>query len=216
RELRECPCKDTPRRACHRCLLGYAPERDYPNLDRQEALWMLDNLLGSDGISGWDFHKDAADAEIRFADQAESDLERRFIECLDRWLSVPGNAASADHASTPTGRNGKQFTLARPDGGQVRWEVVAQKDLHGYRTRPDLLFRPIAGDTTSDGAPPLPIAVYLDGYRWHAHSRTNRIATDAAKRARLRADGILVWQITWDDVAAWDRALKDEPAPGPD
>ncbi|MGO4421499.1 DUF1998 domain-containing protein, partial [Streptomyces sp. MCAF7] len=33
RELRECPCKDTPRRACHRCLLGYAPERDYPNLD---------------------------------------------------------------------------------------------------------------------------------------------------------------------------------------
>ncbi|MYT16629.1 Distinct helicase family with a unique C-terminal domain including a metal-binding cysteine cluster [Streptomyces sp. SceaMP-e96] len=216
RELRECPCKDTPRRACHRCLLGYAPERDYKDVDRQEALWMLDHLLGSDGSSGWDVRKDAADAELRFADQAESDLERRFIECLDRWLTAPGNAASADHASTPTGRNGKQFTLTRPDGGPVRWEVVAQKDLHGYRTRPDLLFRPVAGDTTSDGAPPLPIAVYLDGYRWHASSRTNRIAADAAKRARLRADGILVWQITWDDVAAWDRALKDEPAPGPD
>ncbi|MER6843794.1 DEAD/DEAH box helicase [Streptomyces platensis] len=216
RELRKCPCKDTPRRACHRCLLGYAPERDYKDLDRQEALWMLDHLLGSDGSSGWDVRKDSADAELRFADQAESDLERRFIECLDRWLTAPGNAGSADHASTPTGRNGKQFTLTRPDGSPVRWEVVAQKDLHGYRTRPDLLFRPVAGDTTSDGAPPLPVAVYLDGYRWHASSRTNRIAADAAKRARLRADGILVWQITWDDVAAWDRALKNEPAPGPD
>ncbi|WP_030744797.1 DEAD/DEAH box helicase [Streptomyces sp. NRRL S-31] len=219
RALRECPCRDTARRACHRCLLGYAPERDYPFLDRQEALWMLDNLLGADGRSGWDFHKknkDEADARLRFADQAESDLERRFIDCLDRWLASQDNGAVADHASTPTGRPGKQFTLTRPDGSQVRWEVVAQKELHGYRTRPDLLFRPVAGDTASDGAGPLPVAVYLDGYRWHASSHANRIAADAAKRARLRADGILVWQITWDDVVAWDRALNGEGAPDPD
>ncbi|MEU6196729.1 DEAD/DEAH box helicase [Streptomyces sp. NPDC047061] len=215
--LRVCPCKDTPRRrACHLCLLGYAPERDYKDLDRQEALWMLDDLLGADGHSGWDFRKESADAEIRFAAQAESDLERRFIEALDSWLAAPENAAAADHEQTPTGRQGKQFTLARPGGGSpVRWEVVAQKDLHGYRTRPDLLFRPVAGDTTTEGAPPLSIAVYLDGYRWHASSRTNRIAADAAKRALLRADGILVWQITWDDVVAWERSLRgpqEEPA----
>ncbi|GGV07120.1 helicase [Streptomyces litmocidini] len=217
RRLRDCPCKDTPqRRACHRCLLPYAPERDYKDVDRQEALWMLDNLLGPDGRSGWDVRKEAPGAELRFADQAESDLERRFIECLDRWLALPGNVVAADHTETPTGRQGKQFTLTRPDGHPVRWEVVAQKDLHGYRTRPDLLFRPVTGDTTSDGAPPLPIAVYLDGYRWHASSRTNRIASDAAKRARLRADGILVWQITWDDVAAWDHSFKGSPEPEAD
>ncbi|WEV24869.1 DEAD/DEAH box helicase [Streptomyces sp. 71268] len=217
RRLRDCPCKDTPqRRACHRCLLPYAPERDYKDVDRQEALWMLDNLLGPDGRSGWDVRKEAPDAELRFADQAESDLERRFIECLDRWLALPGNAVAAGHTETPTGRQGKQFTLTRLDGHAVRWEVVAQKDLHGYRTRLDLLFRPVAGDTTSDGAPPLPVAVYLDGYRWHASSRTNRIASDAAKRARLRADGILVWQITWDDVAAWDHSLKGSPEPEAD
>ncbi|MCZ0970975.1 DUF1998 domain-containing protein [Streptomyces albulus] len=28
--LRECPCKKGPRQACHLCLLGYAPDRDYP------------------------------------------------------------------------------------------------------------------------------------------------------------------------------------------
>lgn len=219
RALRECPCRDTARPACHRCLLGYAKERDYPYLVRQEALWMLDDLLGADGRSGWDFHrkdKGTAEDRIRFAEQAESDLERRFIECLDRWLAGQENGAAADHTSTPTGRPGKQFTLTRPDGTDVHWEVVAQKDLYGYRTRPDLLFRPVAGDTTSDGAAPLPVAVYLDGYRWHASSHANRIAADAAKRARLRADGILVWQITWDDVVTWDRALKGEAAPDPD
>ncbi|QNE74328.1 DEAD/DEAH box helicase [Streptomyces finlayi] len=217
KRLRACPCKDdTTRRACHRCLLPYAPEREYKDVDRQEALWMLDHLLGADGGSDWDVRKEAPDARLRFADQAESDLELRFIECLDRWLAAPGNAVAADHTQTPTGRHGKQFTLPRPDGHAVRWEVVAQKDLHGYRTRPDLLFRPVAGDTTGDGAPPLPIAVYLDGYRWHASSRTNRVASDAAKRARLRADGILVWQITWDDVVAWDHALRGSPEPAAD
>ncbi|WP_445396788.1 DEAD/DEAH box helicase [Streptomyces sp. LE64] len=212
RALGACPCKDTPRRACHRCLLGYAPERDYRDLDRQEALWMLDNLLGADGHSGWDVRRESTDAPLRFVDQAESDLERRFIECLFSWLPAHEDGAGAGHQQTPTGRQGRQFTLTRPGGGPVRWEVVAQKDLHGLRTRPDLLFRPVAGDTASDGAPPLPIAVYLDGYRWHASSHTNRIASDAAKRAGLRAEGMLVWQITWDDVVAWEKELQGAPA----
>ncbi|MER5477539.1 DEAD/DEAH box helicase [Streptomyces sp. NPDC002734] len=211
--LRHCPCRDTPRRACHRCLLGYGPERDYKDLDRQEALWMLDNLLGTDGLSGWDVHKEEqADAGLRFVEQAESDLERRFVEALDRWLATLPEGA-AEHEQTPTGRPGKQFTLTRPGGAPVRWEVVAQKDLPDHRTRPDLLFRPPVGYATGDGAPPVQIAVYLDGYRWHASSRTNRIASDAAKRARLRADGYLVWQITWDDVVAWEKTLSAEPVP---
>ncbi|MCZ0970974.1 hypothetical protein O1L55_04720 [Streptomyces albulus] len=55
----------------------------------------------------------------------------------------------------------------------------------------------------------MPVAVYLDGYRWHASEAVNRIAGDAAKRARLRADGMLVWQITWDDVIAWEKELRE-------
>ncbi|MDI3402369.1 DEAD/DEAH box helicase [Streptomyces cavernicola] len=205
--LRDCSCAQGPRRSCHLCLLGYAPQREYRLIDRQEALWMLDGLLGEDGHSAWNVAKPSDGVELRFADQAESDLERRFIDCLDRWLALPENKATLEHEETPTGRQGKQFTLHRSDGSPVRWEVVAQKYLPEQVTRPDLLLRPVAGDTTADGAPPLPIAVYLDGYRWHASSRTNRIADDAAKRARLRADGTLVWQITWDDVMAWEREL---------
>ncbi|WP_329054196.1 DEAD/DEAH box helicase [Streptomyces violaceus] len=222
--LNSCPCQDGPRRACHRCLLAHAPQRDYPLVDRREALWMLDGLLGDDGHSDWHVTREQADAELRFAAQAESDLERRFIDCLDRWLAQPENGVVRDHRETPTGRLGKQIRLRRADGTYAAWEVIAQKDLTEYGTRPDLLFRPITGET-GDGSdenapleadagehPPPPVAVYLDGYRWHASARTNRIADDAAKRARLRADGMLVWQLTWDDVAAWHRALN-QPQP---
>ncbi|WP_037801852.1 DEAD/DEAH box helicase [Streptomyces sp. NRRL F-5135] len=214
--LRTCACASGPRRACHLCLLGYAPQRDYHLLDRQEALWMLDALLGQDGHERWDVRGQVAGTPVRFADQAESDLERRFLDAFDRWLADPAQHASFDHEETPTGRPGKQFTLRRGDGGVTRWELVAQKYLPEQGTRPDLLFRTVAGDTTSVGAPPLPVAVYLDGYRWHASSHTNRIASDAAKRARLRADGTLVWQITWDDVIAWEKSLAGGAAPGGD
>ncbi|WP_328951485.1 DEAD/DEAH box helicase [Streptomyces sp. NBC_00184] len=219
RVLLTCPCQKTSgRRACHRCLLPYAQnQREYKDLDRQEALWMLEGLLGPDGRSGWQIdRRPSRDADrsaqdrIRFAEQAESDLERRFITCLDTWLALPGNGG-ADHGTTPTGRQGKQFAL-RTEGRAVNWEVVAQKDLTGYRTRPDLLFRPTSGADAQAGPKPLPVAVYLDGYRWHASARTNRIASDAAKRARLRADGMLVWQITWDDVMAWEKQLAEQAA----
>ncbi|MFZ3560804.1 DEAD/DEAH box helicase [Streptomyces sp. BH055] len=226
--IRACPCGQGTRRACHLCLLGYAPQRDYKLLDRQEALWMLDALLGDDGHSGWDVVKERKDGKNRaegqgeagdadrFAQQAESDLELRFIRAFDRWLDHEDSQADNDHTQTPTGRLGKQFTLRQSDGTEVRWELVAQKYLPKHATRPDLLFRPVSGDTTQVGAPPLPVAVYLDGYRWHASSHKNRIADDAAKRARLRADGTLVWQITWDDVMAWEADLSRKPAHDPD
>jgi hypothetical protein len=217
--LRNCPCEKGPRPACHLCLLGYAPDRDYPLLDRREALWMLDDVLGVDGRSRWDVRRVRKDADRRaggreggedvdrrrFAAQAQSDLERRFIDCLDRWLESAPDGAGVEHEETPTGRQGKRFTLRGRDGSPVHWEVVAQKPLDAHGTVPDLLLRPASDAATGDGPRPVPVAVYLDGYRWHASEAVNRIAGDAAKRARLRADGMLVWQITWDDVIAWEK-----------
>lgn len=217
--LRQCSCATGPhpRKACHLCLLGHAPQRDYRLLDRQEALWMLDELLGVDGRSGWQpiRTEHTGSARMRFANQAESDLERRFIDTFDRWLAKSGQQQPHGHAETPTGRIGKQFTLERSDaaGPPLQWELIAQKHLPEHATRPDLLLRPLAdssavANSAADSTVPS-IAIYLDGYRWHASSKTNRIAGDAAKRARLRADGTLVWQITWDDVMAWEEGLRE-------
>jgi hypothetical protein len=44
------------------------------------------------------------------------------------------------------------------------------------------------------------VAVYLDGYAYHASPEINRLAGDAVKCARLRARGRVVFQLTWDDL----------------
>jgi hypothetical protein len=60
---------------------------------------------------------------------------------------------------------------------------------------PDLLLR------RPDGASP-DVAVYLDEYARHAVPPFNRLAADAAERARLRAAGTVVFQVTADEARA--------------
>jgi hypothetical protein len=74
-----------------------------------------------------------------------------------------------------------------------------------WDTRPDVVFRRL--DTSGDQ-----VALYLDGYTYHASIEHNRIADDADKRARLRAHGITVFQLTWDDLDALDGKKVDRPA----
>jgi hypothetical protein len=58
---------------------------------------------------------------------------------------------------------------------------------------PDLLLRQVA-------EPSLQVAVYLDDYDEHATPRANRVASDAAERAGVRATGTVVFQLTADDL----------------
>jgi hypothetical protein len=60
---------------------------------------------------------------------------------------------------------------------------------------PDLLLR------RPDASSP-EVAVYLDEYERHAVPPCNRLAADAAERARLRAAGTVVFQVTADEARA--------------
>ena len=69
-------------------------------------------------------------------------------------------------------------------------------------TRPDVLFERV-------DAPGPRVALYLDGYAYHATPERNRVAGDADKRTRLRADGLRVFQLTYPDVREWQRRVRD-------
>ncbi|MGW7595539.1 DEAD/DEAH box helicase, partial [Streptomyces rubiginosohelvolus] len=76
------------------------------------------------------------------------------------------------------------------------WRLTAQRN-EGF-TRTDFTFERVDG-------PKQKITVYLDGHRFHATRRHNRLAGDADKRNRLRAEGRVVFQLTWDDLDAFER-----------
>ncbi|HEX3965986.1 MAG TPA: Zn-binding domain-containing protein, partial [Trebonia sp.] len=197
RIVRDCPCQHEAKKACHRCLLGHISDAKFELVSRAEALEMLDDLLDS-----WDTASVPATDHISLWDQVESELEARFGQALKDWATRSAPSVLYRPGPKQDGFPTADLYITHPDEQVVHWQVTLQNTIEG--TRPDVVFKRL------DGAP-LTVAVYLDGYRYHAAPEINRLADDADKRARLRANGIVVFQLNWDDV---DAAAGDVTAPG--
>ncbi|WP_405689494.1 DUF1998 domain-containing protein [Streptomyces sp. NBC_00057] len=198
-QLRACPCAEEQRRACHRCLHRYTPEQFQDDVSRQTALTMLESLLfKGEGEDGWDTSEVEHTGLVGLDAQVESDLEARFLTALRDWVKVTDDAALDEdgHASGHL-----RFT----DGSDVmHWRLTAQRQLEGTRT--DFTFTRVGGPTQS-------VHVYLEGFRFHASREHNLIAKNAAQRTGLRADGKVVFQITWADIDLFEgRPGRTRPA----
>jgi hypothetical protein len=132
--------------------------------------------------------------------QVESELEARFAKALEDWATEEAPYVLYRRGALLDGHRTAELHISRPDGELVHWQLRLQNTIAG--TTPDVEFR------RADAAP-LTVAVYLDGYRYHAAPDTDRLAADADQRAGLRADGAVVFQLNWDDVNA---AAGDTPA----
>ncbi|HTJ70694.1 MAG TPA: DEAD/DEAH box helicase [Actinospica sp.] len=196
--LTSCACNEEGRRACHRCLHRYTEEGRQDIVSRADALEIIDALIGpEDGdTETWGVVPVAGTHQIGLSAQVESDLEARFLEALRAWADKTEDV-TFDETSRRTA------TLAIPTaGGVIRWRLSAQEN-RGH-TRPDFTFDRIDGPRTS-------IELYLDGYGYHAVRAYNRLADDAVKRTRLRAEGETVIQLTWDDLDLFEGREKAEP-----
>ncbi|MEV0122672.1 DEAD/DEAH box helicase [Streptomyces sp. NPDC050703] len=194
--LVDCPCNDESRAACHRCMLRYAEDRHIEHVSRPAALEVLDDLLGTDS-DAWDTEQVDTTDQIGLDGQVESDLEARFLTALRGWA-----ARRHDTVLDESGDNSGYLRL--DEAGTVHgWRLTAQRN-EGF-TRTDFTFE------RTDG-PKQKVTVYLDGHRYHATRKHNRLAGDADKRNRLRADGRIVFQLTWDDLDAFEQKASGSSA----
>ncbi|MFF2125619.1 DEAD/DEAH box helicase [Streptomyces olivochromogenes] len=197
--IESCPCIEKGLDGCHRCLLRRVPASDYDRVSRSEVRQMLDELLGKSG-EDWKTSPVAATHHIPLERQAESDLEVMFIDTLKDWAKQPDSQASADAYTTTAGTYSLDLRLTGSGGSTLSWRVSQQRVLDG--TRPDVLFERL-------DAPGPRLALYLDGYEFHATPKHNRLGDDATKRTRLRAEGLRVFQLTYYDVKEWRTRVRD-------
>ena len=188
RIVAECPCQDEGKKACHRCLLGHISDEKFDLVSRAEALSMLDDLL-----EDWDTTSVPDTGHISLWDQVESELEARFIHALQEWAGASNGTVLYRRSAVLDGKQTAELHISRGDGQLVHWQVRLQNTIDG--AEPDVEFKRV-------DAAPLTVAVYLDGYKYHAAPDRNRLAGDADQRARLQAGGCVVFQLNWDDVNA--------------
>ncbi|MFF8593518.1 DEAD/DEAH box helicase [Streptomyces sp. NPDC015220] len=189
--IETCVCVGQGRPACHRCLLRHVTDSEYELVSREHALDMLGDLFGRTP-DRWSVVPVATTHDITLVHQVESELEALFRRGLLEWAERM-DEVSVRTALAADGTRDTTLRFTAPDGTVRGWQMETQTPL-GF-TRPDVVFRSTDDDRR--------VAVYLDGYRYHASPEHLVARADAERRTRLRAEGWQVFQLTWDDVQAW-------------
>ncbi|MFD1829783.1 DEAD/DEAH box helicase [Streptomyces desertarenae] len=194
--LRDCPCqKEEQRTPCHRCLLPFVSSSEHPDVSLRIAKELLDEIL-----KDWAVEKVDTLSGVRIDQLVDSELEDRFVRTLIAWGRREEENGSV---TAKAGQRGVEHELRFTRGDvATRWRMRDHVRMDtSVPCEPDFLLERTDGPTER-------VAVFLDGFSFHASERVNRIADDAAKRAALRAEGVLVWQLSWDDVTTWAAAVS--------
>jgi ATP-dependent helicase YprA (DUF1998 family) len=204
--ISRCPCNQEPKQACHRCLLGSTTRRgDIPFISRTVALDILDQILT--GWAGRYIPHPVTGIDVSGVKQSE--LERRFKRLVlaldDRTFD---NGVRCTVTTSPDSHNRTRFTIrfTRPDGTTTRWELTEQEPMP---VTPHTIADFVARRVDQTGTPD--VAIYLDGFNFHATENNNRLAGDAERRAAIRRTGRLVWNAAWEDITAIEEAWAAEP-----
>jgi len=197
--LDACECAGSGRLACHRCLLPFARGSEVEKTSRVAAAAHLLQILGLGGEPGevppetvrW-----KTTSAVPEATNYESHLEQRFRAVLTEALEKSGAKVTA-----VPGALGPKIRVAFPDGHRT-WLLEPQVLMHG--SKPDFV---LSSTNPQDGQ----VAIFTDGFAYHASTAHNRIADDATKRQALRDQGIKVLAITAADVQEWQAGTSEPP-----
>jgi len=172
--LENCSCKEDPQKdGCYHCLYAYRQSQKIGQISRRVAIELLKTILSGKG----NVEEIPCLSNIPVNSLFESELERRFVEALDRMRTD-----SRPITITKELVNNKEgYRLKIRDS---IWEIEPQVYLDAsYEIRG-------TGDQK-------PVAVFTDGFLYHK----DIVADDTLKREAIRRSGrFRVFSLSWKDV----------------
>lgn len=186
-----CGCQHDPELdGCYNCLYAYRNSYGMEHTSRTTALRMLASILDPDVP----LEPVARLSPLRRDAWADSELERRFPEAITAFNQHPALGGDRVRVSKDVvaGKVGFKLEIGARDYSVEIHPRLGDKDGVFYPCEPDFLIR---SDRESEGF--LPVAVFLDGYRYHK----NVIQEDLLKRQGAFLSGrFRVWSLSWQDV----------------
>lgn len=199
--FRDCSCQLEGLDGCYQCIYTFGNQRQQKHLSRERAEKLLGRILAAS--SSWHRSEDGLSAVASSGRIEESELEERFVEVLRR------------HAEDNPGMEYKEENIDGVVHYRLIFKVHRQDRTYLVRpqvrlgasegvpltTRPDFLVVP-EGSQTWQGPRWEGLAVFLDGYTYHATPENPRFASDLAQRRAVGASGrYLTWTLTWQDLS---------------
>jgi DEAD/DEAH box helicase domain-containing protein len=219
KSIKECKCQHHGKDGCYRCIFTYGNQYNQSQLSRKEAERFFKKIV--DKSNAWERYSDGLGSLAGNGQIEESELEYRLIRSLRNYAKI--NAHNGINFEKFIDEGEVQYHLKIEKLGYTYlYHIKAQKNLgvaEGVRfnTRADfyiqLLTAKFQGKEIRD--PKVlgsikNIAVYLDGYTYHASSENMRFYTDLSKRQAIIDSGDKIsWTLTWADMELFDEALNN-------
>jgi DEAD/DEAH box helicase domain-containing protein len=186
-----CACQHVPEQdGCYNCLYAYRNSYGMEHTSRITALSMLQNVLDD----GTQLEKVDRLGKTKANHWVDSELEARFPEALQSFHQHPALNGIRVRTSKDiiAGKVGFRLEIGDRDYSVEIHPRLGDKEGVFYPCEPDFLIR---SDRHGDGFKP--VAVFLDGYRYHKHI----VQQDLLKRQGIfLSRKYLIWSLTWHDV----------------
>lgn len=184
--MENCSCRnDEKKDGCYHCLYAYSQSNSIGSISRNTAIRLIKSILsGRNKIK-----KIKMIGNISANKLFDSELERKFIECLP-YLSNEKRVVSVDQILI----NGKEGYMLKIN--DYLWEIEPQVDLDisdgvSVKCRPDFIIRPMFDENRKS------VAVFTDGFTFHK----DIVSDDTLKRAAIIQSGkYVVWSLSYKDI----------------
>lgn len=210
-EIKACTCQHNGKDGCYRCIYSYTNQYDQEELSRAQAEKRFEDIVKR--TEDWESHPSGLGNLTNKGNIEESELEVRFIRSLkklseinDNWAIEEVNDDGIITYVLSYATEKKKLTY------HIRPQInLGQSDGIEFHTRTDFLM--ICTECEVNGVKEdvysIPrLAIYLDGYQYHASKEYNRFHNDYDKRRAItNSNSHYSWTLTWDDLDIFDNGL---------
>lgn len=212
--IRDCSCKESGKDGCYRCILSYGNQYIREELSRESAEELFGKIVSS--ANDWEEINQGISSLTKTGMIEESELELKYIYAIKKYIERQSNPKYSFQEFKENGKNTYRIGLPIIDGKityLIRPQVnLGQKDLLEVDTRTDFYIKCIQLERNGEVIDDLDelnaykdVAIYLDGYTYHASEKYMRFYKDLVIRDSINATpNISSWSLSWADVIAFE------------
>lgn len=208
--IRECSCQHHDKDGCYKCILSYSNQFDSDVLSRKNAEELFYEILNK--TNHWQKLPTGLNGLTNTGEIEESELETRFVRvikkyCIENKLRFDEkviDGVKCYYFELKTPKNEIRTFLIKPQINLSKAQNVK------YSTRADFLISYVDGAAIGTINNLKKVAVYLDGYQYHASESNFNFYKDIEKRESiLKSEQFLSWTLSWEDLTLFEEAKED-------
>ena len=212
--IKECSCKDQGKDGCYRCILTYANQYNRADLSRENAEDIFRRIVAQS--KDWEPINQGISSLTKTGMIEESELELKFIHALRKYTEKQSDKNLVFEEVKENGIQTYRLTLPILNGSityAIRPQInLGEKNGVSVNTRTDFLIKCIQiiknEEVITDVDTLLAfkdVAIYLDGYTYHASEKHMRFYEDIVIRDAIsETPNIIPWSLSWSDVILFE------------